>query len=45
MNYCSQTDEKTYGQQSIYTHENPTHPMASDSMSPRIEGKELPAGK
>ena len=27
------------------TQENPTHPMASESMSARIDGYELPAGK
>lgn len=27
------------------TQEKPTQPMALESMSPRMEGKELPAGK
>lgn len=27
------------------TQENPMHPIASDNISPRIEGKEFPAGK
>lgn len=29
----------------ILTHENPTQPMASDNMSPSIDGYEFPAGK
>lgn len=27
------------------THENPMQPIASDNISPRIDGKEFPAGK
>ena len=32
-------------QKNLLTHENPTHPIASDSMSASIDGYELPAGK
>ena len=35
----------TYNFKNKYTQENPTHPTASPSMSPRIEGYEFPAGK
>lgn len=28
-----------------FTHENPIQPIASDNISPRIDGKEFPAGK
>lgn len=41
----NQTSELSYLKIVLLTQENPMQPIASESMSPRIEGYELPAGK
>lgn len=45
-NICSKKSSKTSPVHAgLAAHENPIQPMASPSISPRIDGNELPAGK